>query len=1125
MIYDDEKKVPGDEQEDDVEQTREFDVDEAIGAAGDDDEVEASEDEAEAEPEEEPAAEEAADEPEEEEAEEVAAEVAPPPVPPREETVLDDVKAFLSSEDQEETFDLTQDLDDDLDDLMRTKKSNVSLVLFLVGLFIILGVLGFVLVNEEARTKVSAFIRGDLFKMEKQRSEDLRTLYMEKMELLGEKYGDIRLQYFPRDTQVHIIKRIFRYDDINDKTPEPWGEAGEVVDGNKSLELEEGEELPYLGIENLPVREKGMMCVKNGQFYPASQGFCPEYAEKCRKAVAETAEGVGQECVDNSLKSVQYCPEDEKYYVEDTGGIMVCADGKTLMDPSKVPIFVVRYEFLFQRKDFVPQVVAYSENDWIHLGSGKYIIPFPKDFALIRAWGPVRKKYAAAREKMRCWRSHWESYWEDYKRGRVIALVKEKLAEAAKKKEEKTVVFKKVKAQYQEAVDALDVVRRVKGMATIRRGMAEIFYYCPTSGKCDPARMPELKTLNEDAYWGVLEAMGNAHKKWPGLEEYLATRPIAKVGLLCLQKWIPGQKEGQFIPMKNKECLEALEGLRNVNEFAYNALATMFLDPLTVKPVLQTYKTDMDAYLQSVDDYAGTDSYDDLLFRIDSSGRFLEYLILAFLYDYDAFNDALTRYAKSRHINYRRDCEKRQVIPSDAFRGMKGAMEMAWWTGSKVAFDEWYYRLWAQDVQSCLLFVKDNDEERYEEDLKKFEDMVGKEKEGLRAQARGFKDFLTSLRAFEVVRPQLKEAHALYRKDRKAFFAKYPETVLAQIKIDSPYLYNGLAHISSPKTGKAYFDGLSTLPEVQEWETPKQPGDQPSYHKYLAYMDVFAPKKLEAGLKVLTTRMAPMFSNETDYNKLREDNPDLPTYREAIRDIVNHDIHLKYFWLLKLLESPSKFGREFSRLDLREAREVAKWVDPERYTYLADLIWYKEMVSRYGDSVPALMDSLMVDFNLYSQQFEHLKNWSKTKSKIVKKYRRGRRLAESLLKEPAMVERALTKGLKMANRFALLAKNLEDYEEAVISTITASAMEELRDEVDTAQRESYNDFVETNNEAIRLAAGFNKKEWETISKEFEKTAANAEWYSALSERLAKKRLDCSKVDFPQPEKWKLEDQE
>jgi len=1086
-------------------------------------------------PEEEEAAEVEAEEVEaEEEVQEAEPEPAPEPEKPRE-NVMDDVKAFLSSDpDEGRPIDFDADMggEDDLDDLMANRRGNVSLVLFLIGLAIILGVLGYILVNEEAKSKVAAFIRGDLFSLEKQRAEDLQTMYHEKMELLGEKYGDIRLQYFPRNAKVHIYQTMFRYDDINDKSAEAWGDPKEIP--NMTLDLKEGEELPYLSIENLPVREKGKMCLSNGQFYPASQQFCPGH-EACKEQMGKGGEEANETCIKNALKSVQFCAQDEKYYTEETGGVMVCEDGKTLMDPSRVPIFVFRYDFLFETKDFIPQVVSYAENDWIHLGSGKYIIPFPKDFALLRAWGPLKKKYASVREKMRCWRVTWDDEWEDLKRGKVLTLVREKIAEAAKEKEEKTHIFRQKRAQFTKSLLAVDIVRKVKVMATIRNGAAEIFWYCPELGKCDPAKMQELiKTSGKQTvaeldefekglYYGALYGMKNSTKKWDGMEEYLATQPVAKAGLTCLQEYIAKQKEGSFVPAKGKDCLEGLAAIQSADPYAYNAFQTMFIDQNANAAVLLANKADIDNYLLSVDEYEGGEKYDDLVFRIESSGKFLEYLILAIMYDYKAFNDAMIRFARSRLVNYRRDCEKRGVIPSDVFRGMKDAMELAWWTGSRVAFDEWYFRLWSQDVQGCLLFAKENDEARYVRDLAKFEDMVGAEKKGLREQAKGFKDFLNSVRAFAKARPALKEANALYRKDRKAFYNLYPETEMERLKTESPEFYWGLLYLSNPRSGRDHFTELSKLPEVQSWEVPKKEGDQKSFHKYLAYMEVFAPEKLEKGMAALRERMVPMFLTKLEYELLRDEKPDMPTYNQAIRDIVANDIHLKYFWLVKLIDSPSMFDREFKKLELAEAKEVSKWIDPKRYAYLSDLIWMKEMVSRYGDSVPMLTDALTIDFGLYGEQQKKLRNWSIAKSKILKKYKRGKKLSASLLKEPSNVAKAMDKALKMANRYALLAKNIQDYEEAVLSTHMANAMEELREEMDGGQRDSYARHIELHNEKLRLAVGLTKKEWESLTKEFEMTAANAEWYSYLSESLKERRLDCSKIQgFEPPADWKKE---
>lgn len=1060
--------------------------------------------------------------------------------------LMEDVKTFISSDDGG----MSSDGDDggaDLDDLMKTKKGNASLVMFLLGLVIILGVLGYALVSEEARDKIAGFIRGDLFKLEKQRAEELQKLYLEKIELLGEKYGDIRLEYFPRDAKVHIYQTLFRYDDINDRESEEWGDMREIP--NETLTLADGDELPYLSIENLPVREKGMMCVANGQFYPASQQFCPGF-EKCReqlgKAQAEEgAEGeaaeaapaptTSEECIKNALKAVQFCPQDEKYYIEDTGGIMVCSDGKTLMDPAKVPLFVFRYDFLFERKDFLSQVISYNEADWIHLGSGKYIIQFPKDFALLRAWGPVKKKYAEAREMMRCWRLFWEDEWEKVKRDKVLTVVREKIAQTAKEKEEKQAAFKARREQYLKSLAAADVVRKVKTMSTIRNGMAEIFYYCPEAGRCDPIKMQEYVTylgkmtpaelddFEKGVYYSMLFAMKNPSAKWDGMDAWLAANPTAKAGLTCLQQWIATQKEGQFVQVKAKECTDALDALRSVDLPAYTAFLVQFVDANAGVSALAAARTDIDSYLTSVDEYEGGEKYEDLVFRIESSGKFLEYLILAILYDPRAFDEAMTKFARTRMVNYRRDCEKRGVVPSDVFRGLKDAAEIAWWTGSRMAFDDWYYRLWAQDVQGCLLLAKEYDRPRYDRDLKKFEEMVGLEKKGVREQAKGFKDFLRSLRSFEAARPTLKEANALYAKDRKAFFALYPDSGMEALKARSTELYGGIFYLSNPKDGKALMDGLCVLPPLaNEWDPAKKEGDQKEFHKCLAYMEIFAPGKLQAGLQTLQTRVQPLLTPEFEYEKAREANPQMPSYKDAVRDIVNNDIHLKYFWLLKLIESPSKFEGEFGKLSLKAALEVSKWIDPARYSYLSDLAFMKEMIDRYSDSVPMLMDALIVDFGLYNTQLDKLKSWCTSKSNVTKNYRRGRKLADSLLKEPSNVLKALDKGLRQANRFALLAKNLQDFEEAVLSTQVANSMEDLRDEFDGGQRGSYAKHVESNNEKIRLDAGFTKKEWESLTKEFEKTPANAEWYEALSEGLNNRRLDCRKVQYPQPKDWQKE---
>ena len=742
--------------------------------------------------------------------------------------------------------------------------------------------------------------------------EDAGERYRERLKKIGARHGYLKLPYYPLDARVTIVRRTFCLDSPDDVTAEECAQPQEIK--NITHELNEGEEIPELKIENLPVRERGMLCLEDRRFYPESRQFCPGH-EQCLEKARNGDEP--EECMKYALAYVQHCPRDGRYYVEEGPGIMTCGDGETLTDPAMVPLFEHRYEFLFERKDFLPAVVSYNASDWVHLGSGTYTIMFPRDFSLLRDWQTTKAKYAATRRQMRCWRLDWDDAWDDYKRNRVVALAKEKQAEDAKRKEEKGAVFKEVRGKYLEKVKELDVVREA-----------------PRSGT-DPAE----------------------------------------------------------------------------------------------KSVLETYTKDIDAYLQSVDDYAGSEPYEDLLSRIDGSGRFLEYVILAYLYDLDAFNDALARYARSRQVNYRRDAAMRGVVASDEFRGLKEAMEMAWWTGSNVAFNEWYYRLWALDVQSCLLFVKEHDAERYGADLKKVREFVGGKIGEPGGMAQGIRDALSSL----------------------------------------------------------------------------EQNDSATQQKLLSEYAV---------------KMEPMFSNEEAYSKLREGNAGLPDYQEAMKEIINNDIHIRYFRLLSLVGPPGKYEQEFSRLDLREAREVARWVDPARYVYLADLIWLMDIPGRYSDSVPMLTDSLQVDFGLYEVQFNKLKEWSRAKSGVVTKYGRGKRLAKSLFKEPAYVQRALTKQLKLDNRAVLLAQNLEDYEEAVLATLVANAMEELRDEIDSGQHDSWNSHVKTNDERIRMDAGFSKREWESLTKEFEEAPDHEVWYSSLTETLAEKRLDCKGVSYPEPESFK-----
>ena len=270
--------------------------------------------------------------------------------------VLEDVKSLL----KEEEGGGGSGGSDDYDDTMPRKKGgNAFVAIFLVALLVIIGFLGYVLVSEDARGKVAAFIRGDLFKIEKERAEDLQKLYQDKMEQMAEKFGDIRLEYFPRDAKVHIYQRLFRYASLKEQKAEAWGDFREIP--NDTLTLAEGEELPFLSIENLPVRVRGQICARDGQFYPANQMFCPDLVDKCKTAMAQGQ--VSEECDKGKLLSVQYCPQDKLYYPDEGNMVLLCPDGKTLMEPTEVPIFVYHYDFLFERKDFISKAEHYEEGD------------------------------------------------------------------------------------------------------------------------------------------------------------------------------------------------------------------------------------------------------------------------------------------------------------------------------------------------------------------------------------------------------------------------------------------------------------------------------------------------------------------------------------------------------------------------------------------------------------------------------------------------------------------------------------------------------------------------------------------------------------------------------------------
>ena len=1077
---------------------------------------------------------------------------------------LGDLRAILSateSEGNDEAY-LNAAGRTELDELTRTKRSNATLVMFLAAIVMILGVLGYAAINDQARERIVGFIRGDLFELQKERAEDLAKLYVEKMDVIAPKYGSIRLQYFPQDAKVHIIRRFFRFDDITDKEAEEWGDPVEIP--NATLELKEGEQLPYLSIENLPIRDRALMCLKDGKFYPPGQGFCPgpEF-DKCRasevvvqdeaEAAAEKAEAKAEgkdpkkakdagpalpaECVEGALKPVQFCKVDSKFYVETTAGVMMCPDGKTPMDPSAVPIFVVQYDFVFEAKGFLPKVVTYQEANWIHLGSGKYLIPWPEDFALLRAWGPAKERFAETYRKIKCWEKDWTENWEQIKRSKALIRYNEILEEETKKTADARAPIAAIRDKYTATVAVMDAIARVKGMATLHQGLSEIFVYCPEVGKCEAPKMVELAkymgSVNPDLsdmsplakaiYFGTLQAMGV--KKWDGLEAYYADKPAELAGMTCVGKWMATQKEGSFVPVTDKDCLALLENVKASNETLYGALRSTFIDPSVGQALLAPYKDDVEKYLKSVDDYKGEETYENFTFRIESTGKFVEYVLLTHLFAPETVDAVLGAFTESRQVNYRRDCEKRQVVPVE-YRGLKLAADVAWGTGSEIVFGRWFDRLWGVDVQGCLIFAKEHgDQARFEKYMKIYMDVILRDQNMAREAARFQKDAIPNIEKFRALREELKAANAMFKADAAGFAAKYPEANMEALKTSDPDLYLGLLLITKPADGKTMLDELAKLEVKAADGTPiGKDGDQRAWHKVLFYKEIFAPADFQAGMAALKARVETYFLTQDDYDKLIEAQPDLPAYGEVMRDIEANLLHMKYFWLLKLYESPATFEAELARIkNARQVMEVSRWLDPQRFLYLADLVWMKDVIEtydRYDALVPLMTDALMTGYPVYSYQKARLENWCKARSKVIKNGYKRTKLGDSFLREPEMVETALGKVLKSQSRMGQLFQNLADYASALQADAMGRAMDDIREEVLAAEDSSRSSHAYPNLQAIRISGGYTQQEFDSLKDELEKTAAHADWYAALVEEMKDKRWDCRTVDFPTPKDWK-----
>ncbi len=1049
----------------------------------------------------------------------------------------------------------------EIDELMAGGNTgHLGLIFFLAALAVVIALVGYIFVDPVANTRVRAFLQGDLLKIDKQKVQDLARQYDEKEARLQEKSGNIRLQYFPTTAKVTIIQQAYVFEDIESKERLAYGDPVSI--DNDSLNLGEDEELPELNIQNLPIRERGKMCIADARFYPASKIVCPGW-EKClavaapqpeaaetEEVSAETPEadsadqGCAQiledkdiytegfcgkvpgeckercECFVHTLKPVDFCPENKKYYPATSGALQKCPDSDIPMDPSRVPVFVYDYSFLFEATDYLPSLVSYTEENWKSLGSGRYVILFPKDFSLLRHWVPVLDKFAKASKSIRCWDREWERLLQVRQRDHALKEGLQALAEKAKEKEEKQLALKKQRQQHEMVVTEIGVLRKVKKMATIVDSRGELFWFCISPGKCSEENMKVLKGEDEDAYWGVVQLMDPATKTHPELANEMAKRPILKAGIICLSKWMDQQakndkerKPHEFIVIDEKldkkgECDAALAGIQGSYPEAYQSLVGMFKDEGAGATIMAGEKIQFEDYFKTKAEFGGTpEAYEDMILKAEAGARHIQYMTKLYLYQPDEFQKTMDKLVAARMADHMADAQARGIWVDPA-RGLKATLDVTWWIGTPI-FDIFYNKLWEHDVQACLLFVKEKDAERYEVDRKRFKELMDRyqqiQKEHA-SQARWFKD---SIEPWGALRKKLAEARGLMATDRKAFLAQYSTTVLDGIKITDPDLYWGLLRIADFKKAKPHFDEMGKLEETQMGMPPKVEGDQPEYHKYLLYASVLDPETAAKGMAILKKRLEPFFLSQDEYDAKHADQVDAPSYRQVISELVNTDIPMKYFWLTKLLDNPTAFEAKLAKLDYNKTLLVAKSLDGKRYKYLQGLVWLKPELDRDEDTIPLLSDWTVLDRSILEQEKGKLATWSKRKAAIERKFKRSR-AAAAWLREPTMVERALDTSLKMNDRYALLMGNLEQFEEgeiigAVGNTIRDTAQEQIQNLSNWWKKHG-----EVGNQAIRSEYGFSEARWSPLVDEIKITFPK--WYTYLDEGLQNSRGNCTEPD-------------
>ena len=1062
-----------------------------------------------------------------------------------------------------DSSDETDDMDirsAEIDELMSGgKKGHLGMIFFLVALAVIIALVGYIFVDPIASTRVRSFLQGDLLKIDKQKIQDLARQYDEKEARLQEKSGNIRLQYFPTTAKVAIIQQAYVFDDIESKERKPYGDPISI--DNDSLHLGEDEELPELNIQNLPIRERGKMCMSDARFYPSSKIICPGW-EKCLEMQAaeaapaeDGAEGEAAEpaapveaadqgcaqylddkdiytdgfcdkvpgeckekctCYVHTLKPVDYCPENKKYYPAVAGTLQKCPESDVPMDPSQVPVFVYDYSFSFEAQDYLPSVVSYTEENWKSLGSGQYVILFPKDFSLLRNWVPVLDKFAKASKAIRCWDRQWENLLQERQRDRGLKEGLQALAEKAKEKEEKLIALKKAREANEMVVREIGTLRKIQKMATIVDGRGELFWFCVSAGKCSPENMKVLMDEDVDAYWGVVQLMDPNEKAFPTLATEMAQRPILKAGVTCLGKWMPQQakndkerKPHEFIIVDEKldkkgECDAALAAIQSSYPDAYQTLVGMFKDENANTSLLAGEKVQFEDYFKSKAEFGGTpEGYEDMVLKAESGARHIRYLTRLYLFQPDEFDKMMNALIEARQADHAGEAQARGSWVDPA-RGFKAALDVTWWIGTAV-FDTYYNKLWEYDVQACLLFVKDKDAARFEVDRKRFKELMDRYRMVQKEHAKQALWFKESVEPWAALRQKLAEARSFAETDKRGFAAQYTDEVLAGIKATGPDLYWGLLRIKDFKAAKEYFDAMTTIPEAQPGMPPMVDGDQPDYHKHLIYASILDPETAQKGMALLEKRLAPFFMTQDEYEATVAAQVDAPTYREVIAALVNADIPMKFFWVVKLLENPTTFERHLARLDFNKTLLVAKSLAPARYKYLRDLVWLKPELDRDEDTIPLLSEWTVLDRSVLEVEKNQLAAWSKRKAAIERKFKRSR-AAAAWLREPTMVERALDSSLKMNDRYALLMSNLESFEEGEIISVAGNAIRDVAQEEIDNLADWWKKHGEVGNQAIRAEYGFTEARWSPLVDEIKITFPK--WYTYLDEGLQNKRATC-----------------